>query len=93
MQEVHWNLFVHETFMSEQRRPFQGDQTMATGQTQTTTIPTKRDELSVLPEYTGADGVRVYSENKSPVYWKDDGSHWLLIQRPDGELCKLMLHD
>lgn len=66
---------------------------MATEQVQMTAIPTKRAEFSVLPEYAGVDGVRVYSEDQSPIYWKDDGSHWLLVQRPDGALCKLMLHD
>jgi len=66
---------------------------MATERMQMTAIPTKREELSVLPEYTGVDGVRIYSEKQSPIYWKDDGSHWWLVQRPDGELCKLMMHD
>ena len=60
---------------------------------QTTTIPTKREELSVLPEYTGADGVKIYSIDQLPIYWKDDGSLWWLVQRPDGGLCKLMMHD
>ena len=66
---------------------------MTTERMQMATIPTKREELSVLPEYTGADGVRIYSEDQSPICWKDDGSHWWLVQRPDGELCKLMMHD
>ena len=57
-------------------------------QSQTPAVPTKREELSTLPEYTGTDCVRIHSEHRSPIYWKDDGSLWRLVQRPDGESCK-----
>ena len=66
---------------------------MATEQIRKSTIPTKREELSVLPEYTGADSVKICSKDQLPIYWKDNGSLWWLVQRPDGELCKLMIHD
>ena len=61
--------------------------------TQTTSFPTKREELSALPEYAGTDCVRVHSEHQSPIYWKDDGCHWWLMQRSDGEFCKALMHD
>ena len=62
-------------------------------QSQTPDVPTKRAELSTLLEYTGTDCVRIHSEHQLPLYWKVDGSLWWLVQRPDGEFCKVMMQD
>ena len=56
------------------------------------TIPTKPEELDILPEYNGPDAIHIYSSEDQLVFWTDPaGDHWWLVQRPNGSFAKLSM--
>lgn len=57
-------------------------------------VPTKPEELNILPEYVGPDAIHIYSDDELPFFGTDPtGGHWWLIQRPDGSYAKLPMDD